>query len=346
MLSQPIVTRGGGRFKRAETGFSSIALEAGAARRYPCDVDRRVSETTIRDVALEERVKTVMARFLLHLCLSVFLGGSFASLAPAADKTAPAKPKPVKHTLIWTKAGVPGYTDTPIQPWSRWRVHDPDRPEPKRIDPGRPSTLDAPGTAPSDAIVLFDGHDMDRWQPAQWTIEQGCLVAGTGNLSTKQEFGDCQLHVEWQTPDPPQGAAFNRGNNGVQFLRAIEVQVFDSYSQKLYADGQAASIYGQTPPLVNACRKPGQWQTYDIVFIAPRFKDGKLAAPARITLLHNGVLMHHDQEVYGSTGHAEVGTYRGIKPTGPITLLAHHNPVRFRNIWIRPLVKMEVTEKK
>jgi hypothetical protein len=280
-----------------------------------------------------------MPRLAFDLCLSVLICGSFLRLCPGADKAPAVKPKakPVHHTLIWTKDGVPGYTDTARQPWSKWRVHDPDRPLPKKIDPGRPSTPQQVGTAPSDAIVLFDGRDMSRWQAAEWTIDQGCLVAGKGNLVSKQEFGDCQLHVEWQAPNPPVGAAFNRGNNGVQFLRAIEVQVFDSYTQKLYADGGAASIYAQTPPAVNACRRPGEWQTYDIVFIAPRFKDGRLAAPARITLLHNGVLMHHNQEVYGRTGHAEVGDYQGIQPTGPITLLAHHNPVRFRNLWIRPL---------
>jgi hypothetical protein len=289
-----------------------------------------------------------MPQRLLHLCLSVFIGGSLLSFSLAADKPAPSKltvskpaaqptPKPVQHKLVYAKNGVPGYRDTDLQPWSTWHVHDPDRPEPKRIDPGLPSTAEKPGKAPSDAIVLFDGHGMDRWRPAEWTIEQGCLVAGKGNLVTKQEFGDCQLHVEWQAPNPPQGAAFNRGNNGVQFLGAIEVQVFDSYTQKLYADGQAASIYGQTPPAVNACRRPGEWQTYDIIFLAPRFTAGKLTAPARITLLHNGVLMHHNQEVYGNTGHGMVGSYAGLKPTGPITLLAHHNPVKFRNLWIRPL---------
>jgi hypothetical protein len=289
-----------------------------------------------------------MTNRILHLSLAVFLCGFLPCLGLSADK-APSvkpKPKPVKHTLVTAKNGVPGYRDTPIQPWSTWHVHDPDRPEPKRIDPGRPGTQEQAGTAPSDAIVLFDGHNMDRWLPAEWTIEGGCLVAGKGNLVTKQQFGDCQLHVEWQTPDPPQGAAFNRGNNGVQFLSAIEVQIFDSYSQKLYADGQAASIYGQTPPPVNACRKPGQWQNYDIVFIAPRFNGAKLAQPARITLFHNGVLMHHNQEVYGSTGHAMVGTYEGLKPTGPITLLAHHNPVKFRNLWIRPLAASSLAAEK
>jgi hypothetical protein len=261
--------------------------------------------------------------------------------APAkAVKKVAAKPAIPKHVLVYSKNGVPGYRDTPIQPWSGFHVHDADRPEPKKVDAGQMSTADRPGTAPSDAVVLFDGKGMDRWIPAkEWSVQEGLLVAGMGNLVSKDEFGDCQVHVEWQTPDPPQGAPFNRGNNGVQFLKAIEVQVFDSYTQKLYADGQAASIYGQVPPLVNACRKPGQWQTYDIVFIAPKFKDKRVLEPARITVLHNGVLVHHNQEIYGGTPHSGVGSYDGLLPKGPLSLMGHHNPVKFRNIWVRRLDK-------
>ena len=164
------------------------------------------------------------------------------------------------------------------------------------------------------------------------------MEATEGNLVTLQKFGDCQLHLEWQAPDPPRGDRMNRGNNGVQFFGAVEIQIFDSYTTKIYADGQAASVYAQTPPLVNACRKPGEWQSYDIVMLAPVFRAGKLEKPARVTMFHNELLVHLNQEIYGSSNHA--GLPAPLTPEmspGPITLLAHHNPVRFRNIWIRRL---------
>lgn len=258
--------------------------------------------------------------------------GLFLSVLAAL---APAPPK--KHILVYSPEGVPGYKDTPKQPWSGYLVHDPDRPVPPRVDPGEPACGNNAGKPPSDAIVLFDGRDMKQWLPAQWSIEQGCLVAGRGDLTTRQEFGHCQLHLEWQAPDPPQGSWSNRGNNGVKMLGLFEIQIFDSDSTKIYADGQAAAVYSQTPPLVNACRKSGQWQTYDIALRAPRFQDGKLVEPARLTMFHNGVLVHFNQEIYGSSPHAGVATYDGAKATGPISLLAHNSPVKFRSIWIRPL---------
>jgi hypothetical protein len=229
-------------------------------------------------------------------------------------------------------SGIPGYKDTPIQPWSGYHVHDPDRPAPRRVQPG------AAGGAPSDAIVLFDGIDLSKWQDSQWTVENREIVAGPGNLTTKESFGDCQLHLEWQAPDPPVGSDWDHGNNGVMLMGLFEIQIFDTDTTPLYPDGQAASVYGQTPPLVNACRGPGQWQTYDIIFYAPVFKDGKLISPARVTMLHNGVLVHHNQEIYGPTGHRILAKYdQPIEPKRPLTLSGHNNPVRFRNIWIRSL---------
>ena len=140
------------------------------------------------------------------------------------------------------------------------------------------------------------------------------------------------------TPAPPQGGIWDRGNNGVMLMGLFEIQVYDSYTEKLYPDGQAASVYGQSPPLVNACRKPGQWQSFDIVFFAPVFEDGKLVKPAYVTVLHNGVLVHHNQEIYGPTGHRILPRYdKPIPEKQPLSLSAHNNPVRFRNIWIRPL---------
>jgi hypothetical protein len=242
------------------------------------------------------------------------------------------------HAVVEAKdgSGVFGYKDTPIQPWSGFHVHDPDRPVPPKVTP--PPADENGVSAPSDALVLFDGEGLEQWAPNQWRVENGCLVATEGPMRTVKEFGDCQLHLEWAAPTEPEKSQWNRGNNGVFFLGDIEVQIFESYHTKIYPDGQAASIYAQTPPLVNACREPGQWESYDIVFRAPRFDEaGKLAEPARLTMLHNGILVHNNQEIYGNTAHCRLASYDGIPPQGPISFGAHHCPVRFRNIWIREL---------
>lgn len=236
-----------------------------------------------------------------------------------------------------------GYRDTPMLPDGKWHVHDSERPQPKAVTPGTESSQAAPGKAPSDAIVLFDGADLSRWQtakggPAGWKVENGyAQVNGTGNVQTKEEFGDCQLHVEWATPDPPQGGIMDRGNSGVLLMGRYEVQVFESYQAGIYADGQAASIYGQYPALVNACRKPGEWQVFDIVFTAPRFKDGKVETPAYMTVFHNGVLVHNHAEVLGGMTHRALAKYTPHPEKAPLSLQDHGNPVKYRNIWIRPL---------
>jgi hypothetical protein len=241
---------------------------------------------------------------------------------------------PTKLVQAKDGSGIVGYKDTPILPWCGYHVHDPDRPAPPKVTPGP----HAAAAAPSDAVVLFDGKDLSQWKTSDWKIENGELIAVSGDLTTNQAFGDCQLHIEWQAPDPPQGQMFDRGNNGVMLMGLFEIQVYDSYTEKLYPDGQAASVYGQTPPRVNACRKPGQWQSFDIIFFAPVFKDGTLEKPAYVTVLHNGVLVHHNQEIYGPTGHRILPRYdKPIPGKLPLSLSAHNNPVRFRNIWIRPL---------
>ena len=245
-----------------------------------------------------------------------------------------------KHQLLQARdgSGIVGYKDTPVQPWSGFHVHDPDRPAPRIITPPESSDQDREGKAPSDAIVLFDGTGLDAWRPNQWKIEDRCLISTQGPMATKEEFGDCQLHLEWLVPVEPTESMWNRGNNGVFLLGKIEVQIFDSHSTHIYPDGQAAALYAQTPPLVNACRPAGQWQTFDIVFTAPKFDDdGKLSAPARITMFHNEVLVHLNQEVYGHTPHLNLASYDGIPTQGPVSLGAHGCPVRFRNIWIRRL---------
>jgi hypothetical protein len=227
----------------------------------------------------------------------------------------------------------------------RWKPNDPDRPLPPVIDPGTASTQDAPGRPPSDAVVLFDGKNISQWasedgQPAKWKVADGYMevVPHSGYIHTRQPFGDCQLHVEFAEPVPPVGEGQDRGNSGLFLMGLYEVQVLDSYQNKTYADGQASAVYGQFPPQVNASRPPGQLQTYDIIFHAPRFdKDGKLLRPARMTVLHNGVLVQDNVELSGPTAHHDRPPYKPTPTKLPLSLQDHGNPVRFRNIWIREL---------
>ncbi len=236
-------------------------------------------------------------------------------------------------------SGVVGYKDTPILPWCGFHVHDPDRPAPKMVTPGPVQEPVNGTTAPADAIILFDGKDLSKWEPSDWKLDNGTVVAVSGGLTTRESFGDMQLHLEWMAPNPPEGELFNQGNNGVYLMGLYEIQIFDSYTSKLYPDGQAASVYAQTPPLVNACRKPGEWQVYDLVFTAPVFDGDKLVKPARITMFHNGLLVHLETEIRGETDHRVLPEYRHKVSRGPLILSSHHSPVRFRNIWVRPLGK-------
>jgi hypothetical protein len=234
------------------------------------------------------------------------------------------------------------------QPDPNWLDHDRDRPQPPVVTPGTPSTQEQAGKAPSDAIVLFDGKDLSQWcsmdgSPTKWIMRDGYMecVKGSGYVRTKENFGDCQLHVEWATPVPPHGEGQGRGNSGVFFgLDRYEVQVLDSYENKTYADGSAGAVYGQYPPLANVCLPPGQWQTYDIVYTAPRFDaEGKLLSPVRETVFQNGVLVQNNVELTGPTSWLERAPYHAQPEKQPISLQDHGNPVRFRNIWIRELGK-------
>jgi hypothetical protein len=240
-----------------------------------------------------------------------------------------------------------GYTDTPMLPSGKWHVHDPARPAPPVVTPSATFSDGAP--APSDAIVLFDGHDLSHWAgdkgEPQWKVQDGYMevVPHSGYIHTKEDFGDFQLHVEWAEPAKVKGNSQERGNSGV-FLQGIyELQVLDSYDNPTYADGQCGGMYGQTPPLANACKKPGEWQTYDIIFEAARFGDDhQLIRPASVTVIQNGVLLHHKQAFLGPTGHKILANYKKETPDrGPIALQDHGNPVRFRNIWIRNIAEEE-----
>jgi hypothetical protein len=239
-----------------------------------------------------------------------------------------------------------GYTDTPMQPNGKWHIHDGARPQPRVVTPGDPATSGTSGMSgapPSDATVLLGpATGLSKWQmldgaPASWKLASGVVESGKGFIRTKDEFSDFQLHVEWSTPTPPKGDSQNRGNSGVFLLGKFEVQVLDSYNNITYPDGQAAALYGQYPPLVNASRRPGEWQTYDIVFVAPRFRETNLASPAVVTVFHNGVVVHHATAYLGPTAHKEILPYTPDLTKGPIALQDHSNPVRFRNIWIRAL---------
>jgi hypothetical protein len=213
---------------------------------------------------------------------------------------------------------------------------------PPVVDPG---PAGPPVPAPSDAIVLFDGKGLSQWmtakgEPAKWKVENGYMevAKGTGEIRTRSRFGDCQLHVEWASPVEVAGTSQGRGNSGVFLMGIYEVQVLDCFENKTYADGMTASLYGQYPPLVNASFGPGEWQTYDIVYTAPRFDAaGKLLSPAYLTVFHNGLLIQNHAELTGPTSWLERAPYSAHPEKQPISLQDHGNPVRYRNVWVREL---------
>ena len=270
--------------------------------------------------------KSPRARSLRALPLALAALGGAAVAVPAA--TAWVAQDPVPEV---------GYDDTPVLPDQQWRVHDGHRPQPRVIAPA-----DTVGAPPADAIVLFDGSDLSAWTgnggEARWKVENGYAeVNGTGGIRTRQEFRDIQLHLEFATPTEVRGNSQGRGNSGVFFMNAYELQILDSFQNPSYPDGQAAAMYGQFPPLVNASRGPGQWQTYDVIFKAPVFDGNEVVKPAHITVFHNGVAVHDAQEFIGRTAHRNVAQYSAHADTGPIQLQDHGNPIRFRNIWVREL---------
>jgi hypothetical protein len=276
------------------------------------------------------------ARVLVSL---VLVGSVMASLS-AASIAAPPGGLIEKETPSGT---IVGYRDTPMLPSAggKYHVHDPDRPIPKFVKTVPCPADSLPCPPPSDALVLFSGDGLDAWEETDWKVESGAVIAGEhSNLTTKAAFGDIQLHLEWMAPVEPSGNMMNRGNSGVLLMGTYELQIFDSHPShkvQIYPDGQAAAIYGQTPPLVNACRPPGEWQQFDIIFIAPRFKDGKLTQPGRITVFHNGVLVQLNEAIQGPMAHRVIVPYSPHAAKLPLSLQGHGSPVRFRNIWVRPV---------
>ena len=243
------------------------------------------------------------------------------------------------------------YGDPPdeIHPWA---IHDMNRPQPPRVEPATFSSQEKPGTPPSDAVVLFDGTDaaISNWisdknsEPTKWVVKDGTLqcVPGSGYVRTKEEFSDCQLHIEWSAPSEVHGDSQGRGNSGVFLMGQVEVQVLDNYNNPTYPDGAAGSVYGVNPPMANALRKPGEWQVYDIVFRRPIYKDGKLLDAGYLTVFCNGVLLQDHTPLQGGGGHKARTKDRSFPDQGPLKLQDHGNPVRYRNVWYRPLPKRAI----
>jgi hypothetical protein len=227
----------------------------------------------------------------------------------------------------------------------KWEVHDMKRPKPAIITPGTESSQEQPGKPPSDALVLFDGKDLSHWQnhgkPAEWIVENGYMQTSKASIQTKESFGNVQLHVEWMEPPVPEvkpPTSQGRGNSGVLFMDGrYEVQVLDSYNNETYADGQCGAVYGQHPPLVNACRPPQTWQTYDIIFHPPQWDGDKLTSPGSVTVLQNGVLVQDHWIYQGKTAHHQIPKFEPHANKLPFELQFHGNTVRYRNIWVREL---------
>lgn len=283
---------------------------------------------------------TMKAKLIVPVVLITVLGCSSTKVVqhPAsAPASAPASGPPFKETVV---NGVAGFKDTPMQPDGKWHVHDPERPQPPIVTPG---TFSENATPPSDAVVLFDGKDLSHWRdlqgnPAPWKIEDGAMVTQKSDIVSTDQFADMQLHVEFCEPTPPKGDGQGRGNSGVFLMGRYEIQVLDCYSNKTYADGATGGIYGQHPPLANACRPPGEWQTYDIIFTPPHFDaNGSLLTPGYATVFHNGVVVQNHQAIRGETNWRSPGKYTPTGSKGPIRLQYHNNAVRFRNIWARSI---------
>ncbi|MEN3940521.1 DUF1080 domain-containing protein [Prosthecobacter sp. SYSU 5D2] len=273
-------------------------------------------------------------KYYLTPALLLALAGPLLS----ADKPAPDAPSPI------------GYSDTPVIPGTQWKVHDIDRPRPEYVAPGKKL-----GDAPADAIILFDGTNADAFVskvknaegkptaelgPCAWKIDNGELVVDGGDSWTKEEFASCQFHIEWKSEPHTAGNSQKKGNGGVFFMDRYECQMLDTYENPTYADGMTGCIYGQTPPLVNAVKKPGEWQTYDIVFTAPKLDGDKVIEPAYVTTFVNGVCVQVHTKIMGPTKHKNITDYTGSFPaTAPLRLQDHKNnpPIRLRNIWVRKL---------
>ena len=279
--------------------------------------------------------RAAIRRWAVAVGLAI-VAGSLLSVSAFTQRGGVGQGTPVRgpNGEVW------GFTDTAFNPNTRWRIHDAERPQPPTVTPGE--TVSVP--APSDAIALFDGKDLLKWvsrgpngveSPATWPVRDGYFEAQGGNLSTRESFGDVQLHLEYAIPTDVMGSSQDRGNGGVIFMGRYEIQILDSYNNRTYADGMMASIYGEWPPLVNVSRKPGEWQSLDIIFEAPRFT-GRVT-PGYFTVFWNGVVVHNRAELYGTTTPTMTPhVYTPHDPELPLQLQGRAR-VRYRNLWIRRL---------
>jgi hypothetical protein len=261
-----------------------------------------------------------------------------AALTVIATNLASSQDKPKPKEIVID--GIAGFQDTSMQPDGKWHVHDPARPQPPVVTPG--AVFSHGANPPGDAVVLFDGKDLSQWRDkktggaAQWLIQDGAVISAKGDIVTTNAFGDIQLHLEFRAPLPSSGSGQGRGNSGIFFMGLYEIQVLDCYNNKTYADGSLGGLYGQHPALVTPARPPGEWQTYDIIFTAPRFdQEGKLISPAYLTAILNGVVVQNHQAFRGATNWRSPGEYKAHAPELPLVLQWHNNPVAFRNIWVR-----------
>jgi len=278
--------------------------------------------------------RNVLLGFMIVVLLAPFGGCTEPNTKEPSAVTKAEKPKVIQW--VQTETG-------------KWMIHDMNRPVAPVVTPGEPSCSDKIGSAPSDAVVLFDGKDASKWEgaknpngPFPWNLGDGYLetVKDAGYIRSKQKFGSCQLHIEFATPEKVIGSSQGRGNSGVFLMNRYEVQVLDSYNNRTYADGQCGALYGRAVPLANASNKPGEWQSYDIVFHKPVFKDKKVVKGARFTVFHNGVLIQDNVELKGGTGWAgehAATEYEAHGDKDSLALQDHGNPVRYRNIWLREL---------
>ncbi|MHC4745156.1 MAG: 3-keto-disaccharide hydrolase [Planctomycetota bacterium] len=282
--------------------------------------------------------KALLPLLVLSIAVLTVWGSQQASEELETEDVAIAKAEPPK---VEKKDPKLQYVDTDT---GRWLIHDMKRPRPKIITP------DEPGKPFKDVIVLFGGDDpnLSGWvdskgKPSKWIIKDGVMesVKKSGYIKTKQKFGSCQLHVEFRTPVPVKGSGQGRGNSGVFLMDEYEVQVLDSFENRTYADGMCGALYGREVPDVDVNLWPGTWQSFDIIFFRPIFKDGKVVRKARFTVFQNGILIHYDKHLQGGTqwkGPHKISDYNTTLPDeGPLALQDHGNPVQFRNIWIRRL---------
>jgi hypothetical protein len=266
-----------------------------------------------------------MRTFAVLLCVSLALTTNLALAETPAKNERQAGQETIK-----------GYSDTPMQPETKWHIHDPNRPQPPVAEPKYDGK---PVPAPAGASILFAGSNLDKWKNKNWPIKDHAMVAGKGGQHSLEEFGDVHLHVEWMVPEGLKGWGQHQGNSGVFLMNKYEIQVLNCWANRTYPDGMAGAMYGQYPPLVNACRQPGQWQSYDIHFKAPVFKEGKLVSPAYVTAYFNNVLIQDNQAFRGQTVWRRAAKYTPHGPKGSVHLQSHGAPVHYRNIWAAKLTK-------